>query len=257
MTQVITSIAPTTELESVNAMLSAIGESPITDVATATQADVLMAVNLLRNTAREVQSLPWRFNYERGLQLAPSDTVVWQDAGENLLTLSIFTLPTGVLTWKQTACTANRGLSLTQRPSKQYRVDATPVVILYDRAQNRDGLDPTAYPFVYIDATFAFDFQYLPESARRYITVLAGRRFTQHVLGSDSLAGFQQQDEMLALRTLKRDQGETVHLNMLDNFAAFNALGQRGRNGVDAIMVAISNTDQTRVTDDNNTRVVD
>lgn len=224
----ITNINGTTELEAINSMLAAIGESPTADINGA-QADLQVALNLLRNATREVQSVPWKFNYETGVQLAPIGTVIWADAAVNLTTLNVFTPPANTLSWKQSRFRGNGDLILTARPSKQYRVSGFPVVVLYDKRLNRDGADSAWFPFVWIDVISAFDFEQMPESARRYATVVAGRRFTQQVVGSETMAGFQERDETIALRTLKRDQGETQRLNMLDSYAAFTMMGQRPR----------------------------
>lgn len=229
MTQVITGIAPTTELEAINAMLAAIGESPITDVAAATQADVSMAVNELRNVTRELQSNPWRFNFEYGLEVAPTTTILWTDSTDTTTVLNVFKTPDGVTAWSPTRCAENSGLDLVQRPGKQYQEDGVSVPILYDRAFNRDGANAEAYPFVYLDVLYAFDFELLPETARRLITVTAGRRFTQHVVGSQELAGFQQRDESIAWKNFMKDQADNRETNMLDTQDAFRILGQRPR----------------------------
>lgn len=227
MTQVLTGLAPTTELEAMNTMLSAIGEAPITDISAATQADVAMALNILRNTTREVQSVGWRFNYETGIEVPPLDTFIWSDSANHATLLNIFALPAGIIMWTQTPCQQNSKLDLTWRPSKQYTVESVSTMVLYDRALNRDGCDVVLYPFVYIDATFLFNFEQMPESARRYAAVLAGRRFTQQVVGSDTLAGFAELDERQALRSLVRDQGLEEEWNMLDSVADSRMMGRR------------------------------
>lgn len=256
----ISNINGTTELEAINSMLAAIGESPVTDI-NGTQADLQVAVNLLRNATREVQSVPWKFNYETGVQLAPAGTVVWTDVAANITTLNVFTPPANTLSWKQSRFKGNGDLILTARPSKQYRVSTLPVVVLYDKKLNRDGADIAWYPYVWIDVIFGFDFDQMPESARRYATVVAGRRFTQQVVGSETMAGFQELDERIALRTLKRDQGETQRLNMLDNYAAFTIMGQRPRMSEGWSTIGVSTiTESTlnqRVDDSGNSRVTD
>lgn len=231
MAPLVTNLAPTTELEAVNSMLSAIGEAPVTDETAASSAlqDVAMAVNLLRNATREVQSVPWRFNFEAGVELAPKTTMVWQDSSGAGTILNIFEVPTGVTSWRLTKCRENGDLDLVQRPSKQYQENGVNVLILYDRNYNRDGADAVTYPLIYIDALYAFNFEQMPETARRLAAVTAGRRFTQQIVGSAELAGFAQGDEALARRLLSRDQGDEEELNMLNTYDAWSVLGQRPR----------------------------
>lgn len=229
MAQKIINLAPTTETEAVNAMLSAIGEAPVADASTATQADVQMAYNLLTWAARELQSVPWRFNFETGVELAPSNTILWSDSSGATTLLNVFKPPVGTTQWRLTKCYQNGNLDLVQRPGKLYVEDGVSVPILYDRSKNRDGLDAVQYPLVYIDAIYAFDFEQMPETARRYATVVAGRRLTEQVVGSQSLAGFQERDEAIALSSLRKDQQERQDLNMLDGMDAFRIMGGRQR----------------------------
>jgi hypothetical protein len=227
----ITNIAPTTELEAVNSMLSALGEAPVSDLAAAAASlvDVQMGISLLRNATREVQSNPWRFNYEPGLQVAPVDTILWTDATGTATLLNVFQAPTGVSAWRMTKCGQNTGLDLVERPAKQYTSGGVKPLVLYDRSWSRDGANAASYPYIYIDALYHFDFEQMPETARRLVTVMAGRRFAQQIVGSAELAGFATGDEQLARRLLMRDQGDQTELNMLDTYEAFGMMGERGR----------------------------
>jgi hypothetical protein len=63
----------TTQLEAINTMLSAIGETPTTtDIITAnSSADVVMAVQILDEVTKEVESQGWNFNTEYDVELVP------------------------------------------------------------------------------------------------------------------------------------------------------------------------------------------
>lgn len=224
MGQLITNIAPTTETEAINAMLSAIGESPVADASTSTLADVQMAYNLLKNATRDLQSVAWRFNEVLGMELKPTSTLAWTDTSGATTSLNVFQTPTGVTQWRLTPCPQNGDLDMVSRPGL-----VAAGIILYDRRWNRDGADASRYPFIYIDALYAFDFEKMPETARRYCTVVAGRQFCQQVVGSDTLSGFQSRDEAIALRLLRRDQGQNETLNMLDSWDAYRIMGGRLR----------------------------
>jgi hypothetical protein len=233
MPNLITNLTATTELEAVNAMLAAIAEAPITDLS-AGQAltDVAMATNELRKATREVQTLPWKFNTRFQVPISPAGTVVWTDPDGTINTLNVFTPPANLSSFEASPTAAQtksgRPLDLTLGPSVVY----TPgTQVFVDRTYNRDGLIATDYPKLYIDATYFFDFMQLPESARAYITVLAGRRFIQSVVGAQELVGFTQQDTGITLRTIKRDQGIEDSYNLLDNPDVRMSLGMRPRMG--------------------------
>lgn len=227
---VITNIAPTTELEAVNAMLRSVGEAPLADgydlSSSDIPADAEQALDILLETTRETLTEGWRFNCEFGLELAPVGTSSWTDSDGVTTTLNIFQKPSNVLRWAQTHCSENRDLDLVERPAK-----LTPSsVVLYDRFKNRDGPEAARYPYIYIDAVYAFDFQHLPETVRRFITTAAARRFAEQVFGSAQRSAFSEKDEMRALRLLKRDQGLTKQLNLFDHPEMSSALGDRPRN---------------------------
>lgn len=237
MAQIVNLVA-TTELEAVNAMLASIGEAPIANLDAATATDVLMAINILRNTAREVQMLGWRFNSEFGLQIKSSGSYVRLDTDGVMTELSIFKPPAGLASFEITRSEDQQGSKYADaviRPSKEYTEGAPPlpVMVFYDRERNRDGWDATERVYLYIDAVFLFNFEQLPESARWYITVRAARRFGQDVAGSVELSRFKERDELQALRSLKRDQGENDDYNILDNMDVYKVLGRpRGVSGI-------------------------
>ena len=52
----------TTKLEAINVMLTAIGESPVNTITSSTTTDVSIAIQILDNVSREVQSVGWHFN---------------------------------------------------------------------------------------------------------------------------------------------------------------------------------------------------
>lgn len=224
----IQNIAPTTELEAVNAMLRAIGEAPVEDLAGG-QADLDMALGILRDTTREVLTMGWRFNTEAGLAVVPAATVSWLDTDGVHTTLNVFKKPSGTVAWKPTVCPQMGDLDLVERLSKQYLETGAKVLVLYDRTRNRDGAEASRYPKVYLDVVWACDFEQMPETARKYTTMLSAGRLAKSSVGSETLVGFTQDDMLLALRALKRDQGETEDYNLFDGLAVNAILGGRPR----------------------------
>jgi hypothetical protein len=228
----ITNLTSTTELEAVNKMLAAIGQAPITDLAAGqAQTDVAMATTALRDAARGVQTLPWQFNTKFQVPLSPAASAfAWTDPDGTAVSLNIFTPPTNLASFTPSQTSAQQfsgyPLDLAIMPSVSY-VPGT--MVFYDRRFNRDGLIASTFSKLYIDATYYFNFEQLPETARQYITVLAGRRFIEQVLGAQELVGFQHQDELIALRSLKRDQGDEDTFNMLNHPDVFRVLGFRPR----------------------------
>ena len=233
MADVLTSIVPTTEVEAVNAMLAAIGEAPLpadTDLAAATGTDVLLALQILRKTTRDMLTEGWRFNTERGVEILPFDSFTYTTTRGSAV-LNTFRPPSGALKWKMTVCRENSGLDLIYRMSKAYRDTSgempAPVALLYDRALNRDGALASAYPAVFLDVTWACDFSLLPETARNYAAVRSARLFAAKSMGSTTLVSLTEEEEFAALRALKDDQGEVEQLNLFANPEAFDASGRR------------------------------
>lgn len=231
---------PTTELEAVNSMLTAVGQTPLplgTDLSTATDADVVIAINTLAKACREVQSAGWRFNTVLGYQLAPlglSPKYVWTETGTGgtvTVTLNIFSLvettPYNILSWKLTPCWQNGDLDMVERnPLATY--DGFPGVrVLYDRTYNRDGAEAARYAYLYLDLVTAEAFDDMPESARRYVTIRAARQFAQQVLGSPEIRAFTREDEMMALGVLKKEEGLKRKLSFLDSGEAMGWAGGR------------------------------
>lgn len=211
-------------------MLAAIGSAPITDLA-AGQAltDVQMATERLRAATRECQSAPWEFNRRFQVPLSPVDTLAWTDPDGTAQTLNVFAPPTNLAGFEASPALVNgtSPLDLVIGPSVTYAPSGT--MIFIDRTFNREGLIASAHPKLYIDGWYFFNFEQLPETARRYISVLAARRFIAATMGSSELEGFSLKDEAQALRLLKRDQGDDDSYNMLDHPDVSRVLGYRPR----------------------------
>jgi hypothetical protein len=233
MANVLVNTVPTTEVEAVNNMLASIGEAQIaaaTDLSAVVQADIVLAINILKNAHREVLTRGWRFNTENGLQLSPMATAPWVDNDGVTTDLNVFTIDPGIstvgiptiLAWKMTPCSQNGNLDLVER----YDGGAGGMT-LYDRWKNRPGAEASLFPKIYLNVVYAPDFVHAPESFRRYVAVLAARRFAAQNLGSDTLCRLSQLDERTAERDLKRDQGLKTKLNILATTRDWNIHGRR------------------------------
>lgn len=221
----ISAIAPTTELEAVNGMLSAIGIAPIADTSSPAT-DVVMAVSLLRRSAREVCSMGWRFNTEFGFELAPVALATWAGRDGSTEELNQFQMPVGVAKYTTTASLPQQHFDALLRRGT---VNGVPAMLFYDRARNRFGFNADTFPYIYINPTWFMDFEDMPEVARRYICIRSARQFGQQVAGSSELASFSERDELYALRNLKREEGQEDVVNIFDNADTPAFLGYRTR----------------------------
>ena len=191
-------LAPTTRLDVINMMLSGIGLRPVTadQLESKTRSEVTMAVNLLEDVTREVQSSGWGFNTENAYPFVPNEE------GEILL-------PPGLLKIEGTP--HHPGLTMRRRSGtfgKQF--------YLYDPHRHSFTFKQT----VYADVVWQFEFEDLPEPFRRYILIRSGRMFQDRVSGSHSQHMFQERDEMIALSALRNSDNQTTQPNML-NFKTF------------------------------------
>ena len=164
------SVAATTELESINIMLAAIGEAPINSLTGTLPVDARLAQSTLTEVNKDVQSEGWSFNTEIDVTLT-RDSVNKQIA-----------LPTDVLRvdpnihQHTTIDAIQRGLKL------------------YDRLNNKYEFDEDLICTVVYFRTF----DEIPEPARRYITIKAARIFVDRLVSDDGLRTYTQQDETRA-----------------------------------------------------------
>ena len=179
-------LSPTTELEAVNAMLAGIGESPVNSLDSG-YVDAETAHTILTSVAREVQERGWTFNTELSLRLIPNNE------GE-------ITLPRNCLKVDTTGVDLHR--FLVQRGTKLYDPDK-------HTYKHEKGVE--------VDMVVFLDFSELPEVARNYITIRAGRLFQDRIQGSGTLHDFQLQDEYLAKALLEDSEGFVADYNIFND----------------------------------------
>ena len=162
-------VAATTELESVNIMLAAIGEAPINKLTDTLPVDARLAQSTLTEVNKEVQSEGWSFNTE-------IDVTLTRD-GSNHVAISTDTLRIDPNIHQHPTIDAiQRGLKL------------------YDRLNNKYEFDEDLICTVVYFRTF----DEIPEPARRYITIKAARVFVDRLVGDQGLRTYTQQDEIRA-----------------------------------------------------------
>lgn len=174
-------IGPMTELDAINQMLAAIGEAPVNSVGTGLSESRLAQLQLER-TSREVQSRGWYFNTGQ-YKLIPNN--------KNELQLPRNTLKVD-----------SQNTNLIQRGG-----------ILYDRARQSTKFDSP----VFVTLVVGLDWLDLPETAKRYIVIKAGRKFQADFIGSPTLNQFHAQDEAEARFALEQEELEAGNFNLFNN----------------------------------------
>lgn len=180
-----------TELSAVNAMLAVIGEAPLSTLdGNALHADAVSARQTLHNTSRSVQAEGWYFNTEYNYPLTP-DRDGFVTLPPDIVSVDVEPLNTG---W--------RNVDVVVRGKR-----------LYDLENHTYAFDPeTCYKATVL---LILPFDELPETAKDYIMIRAGRRFQGEAVGSETLAQFTQQDEFNARASLMREQIRNNDSNFL------------------------------------------
>lgn len=192
-------MTPLTELEAVNIMLSAIGETPVNSL-TSGLVEAELAETILGQVSRSVQTQGWSFNRDIGVELSANTN------GE-------VPLPNNVLSADSINVYNSR--NLIQRGQK-----------FWDRKELTYIINES----VKADLVYELTFTDLPPIARSYITVRAARIFQDRIVGADTLHGFQKTDEDQALIALKDAEAEMQDHNIFNNYDVFRVI-DRGING--------------------------
>jgi hypothetical protein len=179
-------LTPTTELEAINSMLSAIGESPVSTVEDTGVVDAVMAKQTLDSVSRQVQSRGWHFNTEPGVELIPTFPA------KELL------VPSTTLKVDPEDTTHN----LVQRGRKLYD--------LKNRTYKFDN--PVTVTMIVL-----LPFDELIEQARAYIATRASRLFQENVVGSELLDTFYYRNEVQVKAGLEDVEAENADYNVFNN----------------------------------------
>ena len=188
-------VSKTTKLDAINSMLIGIGEAPVNTLNSGLQEAEVAAI-LLDNVSREVQSFCWSFNTDLRYKLGTNSD-------------KHIVLPSNTLVVDTTKLKRDYNTDVIERNGK-----------LYDRTKNSFEFDDE----VEVDITYLFDFEEIPEVARRYITLRAGRKFQENILGSSELTQLQFKDEQAALMNLKDFESQTADYNIFDNYDTYAAV---------------------------------
>jgi hypothetical protein len=171
----------TTELEAINTMLDAAGESPVSTLETSGLADVAECKLVLDQVLRSALEVGWTFNKEEDWDIVP-DVDGFINLPVNCLSFDVERNSSK----SNSADTIQRGLRLYDKKNHTYVFTETitgEIVIL-------------------------LHWEELPQAARSYIMIKAARIYQTRALGSDTLHKFSEQQELNAYAALRRAQAK-------------------------------------------------
>jgi hypothetical protein len=191
------SLTLSTELEAVNTMLSAIGEAPVNQLDTTTNAEARIAKQILDEVNRDVQSRGWHFNTEPDYTLTRT--------GANELELPSTCVRFDVKNQDYPS------IDVVQRGSK-----------LYDRKNHTFIFEQDLKG----EIMFLLEFTDLPQPARYYITTRSSRIFQDRVVGSPEMLRILAADEATAQAALKDFDDDTADYTIFDNLDSYNVIAR-------------------------------
>ena len=157
-----------TELSAVNAILGAIGQSPVTSLVF-TNPEISFIYNLLRDANVDVQNEGWHFNTEKHVKYTPdSDNKI--AVGSDILKMDV-----------------------TEGWSRKHYDVVKRGGFLYDKYDHTDVCDDVTE--MYLDITRLLSYVDIPEVFKRYIVYKASTRAATQLVGNPQLARLLAQQE--------------------------------------------------------------
>ena len=170
-----TTIDNETELSAVNAILGAIGQSPVTSI-NKTNPEIGFIYNLLRDSNVDLQSEGWHFNTERHVKYTP------QDVGG----VKKIAIGSDILKMDVTDGWSKRNYDVVKRNG-----------YLYDKYDHTDDWDELT-DGIDLDIVRLISYEDLPEVFKRYIIYKAAVRAATQLVGNPQLAQLLAQQEALS-----------------------------------------------------------
>jgi hypothetical protein len=194
-----TGLTPTSELEAVNQMLLAVGETPVNTLDDDESSDSGECLALLRITSKALQNKGWNFNTDEEMPLAPNSVD------------GTISLPFNCLRFR--ASGVDRGTQFTYRAGK-----------VYDRVNNTFTISRTIYATV----TSLLPYEDMPEDARHFVMVSAARMFQDKRLGDSQLHQFDSTDEASSWASFLASEAEDDNYNVVRDSPSVSSV-VRGR----------------------------
>ena len=177
-------VTETTKLSAINSMLSCIGESPVSSLDGTVSADIAVALNLLDEVCRDLMQREWRWNTIKNQSLSP------QVDGK-------IPVPSN---WVRVS-----------HPTKDYSKKGG---YLYNRT---DATDVFSGVVSDLKAIQYLEWDDMPEAARRYTMIRAGRTLAARMVGSEKIVALTERDEQYAMMLLREYEAEQGGFNIFDN----------------------------------------
>ena len=170
-----TTIDNETELSAVNAILGAIGQSPVTSI-NKTNPEIGFIYNLLRDANVDLQAEGWHFNTERHVKYTPEDVggIKKIAIGNDILKMDV------------TDGWSKRHYDVVKRNG-----------YLYDKYDHTDDWDELT-DGIDLDIVRLISYEDLPEVFKRYVIYKAAVRAATQLVGNPQLAQLLAQQESLA-----------------------------------------------------------
>lgn len=185
---------PVTKLDAVNRMLASIGQSPVNTLTGTLPKDVNKAVITIDNATRDICSQSWSFNTDTDYELTADGN------------------------GKIAAPSNSAFVSSTYGYNYFVRWD-TDALRMYD-ADNRTF---TFADSIKADIIWLFNFEELPQHARHYIAMHAGREFQAAIVGSTVLYKFTKEMELESWAGFRRIEKRAYNnFNINNNSVAAN-----------------------------------
>ena len=166
-----------TELSAVNAILGAIGQSPITSLVF-DNPEISFIYNLLRDANVDVQNEGWHFNTERHVKYTQDSVTNKIEIGNDILKMDV-----------------SKGWT-----HRQYDV-VKRNGYLYDKYDHTDDWSDLTSDGIDLDVVRLFSYEDLPSVFKRYIIYKAASRAATHLVGNPQLVQLLQQQEVMARAT--------------------------------------------------------
>ena len=187
-----------TELSAVNAILGAIGQSPITSLVF-TNPEISFIYNLLRDANVDVQNEGWHFNIEKHITYTP-DANGKIAIGDDILKIDV------------TNGWSNKTYDVVRRNG-----------YLYDKYDHTD--DFSDITTIDLDVVRLLSYEDIPSPFKRYIIYKAAVRAATQLVGNPQLAQLLAQQEALARATIMEyecNQGNPTMFGLPDD-SIYNA----------------------------------
>lgn len=180
-------ITPATELDAINNILGAIGESPVNTLEDVTNVDVINAQRILTNINRQQQARGWSFNIIDDYTLNPDDN-------------------THRIRWSDSYLYLRGANGEKYAKSGDYLKDVT-------------NNTTTFYSPIKVTIILLVPFEEMPEAMREYITAKAALAFQTRYLADSTLTQMLSADVKEAWAHLQEYEMDVNEYGMLDNTA--------------------------------------